>query len=155
VEAALQELIDRQKIVHLLHEYCRGLDLMDLAVVEAVFSPDCVVDYGAKPGMRTESAEALIEGLRALMWRWVRTAHHVSNEQIWFESADAARAVSYVDAWHEFPDGTTTTLLGQYHDRLARTADGWRITHRRLLMAGSEGGWDVPNHRLERQAPPP
>jgi hypothetical protein len=151
----LQELVDRQEIVHLLHEYCRGLDLMDLAIVEAVFTRDCIVDYGAEPGMRTDSAAAVIDGLRALMWRWTRTAHHLSNEQIWFDEqdGDAARGISYVLAWHEFPDGTTTTLFGQYHDRFARTADGWRIAHRRLLMAGHEGNWDVPNHRLERQAP--
>jgi hypothetical protein len=155
VDAALQELVDRQEIVHLLHEYCRGLDLMDLAVVEAVFTPDCIVDYGAEPGMRTESAAAVIAGLRALMWRWSRTAHHLSNEQIWFDGPDAARGVSYVLAWHEFPNGTTATLWGQYHDRFTRTAGGWRIRHRRLLMAGHDDNWDVSNHRLERRAPSP
>lgn len=154
MDATLRELVDRQAIVHLLHEYCRGLDSMDLDVVQAVFTPDVVVDYGDQPGMRTESAEAVIAGLRGLMWRWVRTSHHLSNEQIWFEGPDAARGICYVLAWHEFPDGRTATLWGQYHDRFVRVHEGWRIAHRRLVMAGSDAHWDVPNHPLVRRPPP-
>jgi ketosteroid isomerase-like protein len=36
-------LADRQEIADLLAEYCRALDLMDLAAIARVFTEDCRV----------------------------------------------------------------------------------------------------------------
>lgn len=149
----LTELLDRQDITHLLHEYCRGLDVMDLDAVARVFTDNCVVEYGPEPRLRSCGAAALASDLRRL-WRWSRTSHHLSNIQVAFEDESHARALSYVIAWHERPDGSTGSLWGQYHDRLVRTDSGWRIAERRQVMNGNDAGFDVNIPRLERHNPP-
>ena len=48
-----QKLIDEREITDRLHDYCRALDLMDLAI--HVFTADCVVEFG--PDERLASAQ--------------------------------------------------------------------------------------------------
>jgi hypothetical protein len=44
----LQALDDRVAIAELLHDYCRGLDAMDLDCIPALVTEDCVVSYGPR-----------------------------------------------------------------------------------------------------------
>jgi len=144
---------DRQEISDLLIEYCRALDLMDLPAIARVFTEDCEVEYGPEDRLRSRGAAGVAKSLER-MWRWARTSHHLSNIQIAFEGSDRARAVSYVLAWHERPDGSTATVMGQYHDELMRGQNGWRIARRRMEMNGSDAGFTVNLHRTRRQKPP-
>jgi ketosteroid isomerase-like protein len=153
-ERQLRELVDRQAITELLNEYCRALDLMDLDSVAAVFTADCVVEYGPEERLRSRGAAGVAQSLQR-MWRWARTSHHLSNVQIVFKGANAARATSYVLAWHERPDGSTATIWGQYQDILTRTPAGWRIARRTQMMNGNDAGFTVNIHRLKRRKPPP
>ena len=152
-DARIERLVDRQEIADLLTEYCRALDLMDLAAIARVFTADCRVEYGPEERLQSQGAEGVAKSLER-MWRWARTSHHLSNIQVEFESADAARAVSYVIAWHERPDGSTATVLGQYHDRLRRTDAGWRIAERRMLMNGNTEGFTVNLYGTPRRPAP-
>lgn len=147
------ELLDRQQITQLIYEYCRTLDEMDLDGLVGLFTTDCVVDYGPEPRLHSAGAAALREDLTR-MWRWARTSHHSSNVQVEFVDDDTATACSYVLAWHEAQDGTTATMMGQYHDRLVRTADGWRIAHRRQLLTGNDAGFTVGINRFHRRPDP-
>jgi ketosteroid isomerase-like protein len=149
VVAALR---DRQEITDVIYEYCRALDAMDLDALAALFTVDCEVDYG--PQIQSHGAAALRRDLER-MWRWARTSHHSSNVQIDFVDADTATACSYVMAWHEAPDGTTATMMGQYHDRLRRGPSGWRIAERRQVMTGNDAGFTVGINRFERLPRPP
>ena len=68
------------------------------------------------------------------------THHYISNIEINFESADKARSLCYLHAWHRPVDGGPDfTLYAQYHDIWTRTEDGWRIKERRLKTAGTVG----------------
>jgi ketosteroid isomerase-like protein len=147
----LAELRDRQEITELIYEYCRALDEMDLDALVALFTPDCVVDYG--PQIRSEGAAALRRDL-ARMWRWARTSHHSGAVQVTFESPDSAVVCSYVLAWHEAPDGSTATMMGQYHDQVRRTAAGWRIASRRQVLTGNDAGFTVAINPFERRPDP-
>jgi ketosteroid isomerase-like protein len=149
----LGELRDRRRITDLIHEYCRSLDAMDLDALVQLFTADCTVDYGPEPPLQSHGAQALQRDL-ARMWRWSRTSHHSSNVQIDFVDADTATACSYVLAWHEAPDGSTATMMGQYRDRLVREPDGWRIAHRRQVMTGNDAGFTVRINRFERLPDP-
>jgi ketosteroid isomerase-like protein len=146
----LADLRDRQQITELIFEYCRTLDAMDLDALVALFTPDCVVDYGPEPRLRSDGADGLRRDL-ARMWRWARTSHHSSNVQIDLVADDAATACSYVLAWHEAPDGSTATMTGQYHDRLVRTDGRWRIAARRQVMTGNDAGFTVGINPFERR----
>lgn len=142
------ELVDRALVTDLIHEYCRALDAMELDALAALFTDDCLVEYG--PTLYSHGVRALRSDL-ARLWRWSRTAHHSSNVQLRFTDVDTALATSAVWAWHEAPDGTTATMTGQYHDTAVRTADGWRIARRRQYMTGSDPGFTVDIHRLVRR----
>ncbi len=152
-DQALRELVDRQQINDTLIAYCCALDRMDLPAIAVLFTRDCVVDYGPDDRLRSHGSAALATSL-ARMWRWSRTSHHLSNIQVTFDDASSATAVSYVHAWHERPDGSTATILGQYEDRLVRESGGWRIAKRRMLMNGCDAGFTVDIHRFERISPP-
>lgn len=149
----LLELQDRQAISDVLVTYCCALDCMDLNTLAKLFTADCIVDYGPDARLKSHGSAALAKSLQR-MWRWSRTSHHLSNIKIQFESKDEAKAISYVFAWHERPDGSTATILGQYHDRLQRQAEEWRIAYRRMFMNGCDAGFTVDIHRFERSAAP-
>ena len=150
----LRRLVDREQIAEILVEYCTALDAMDLPRLAALFTQDCIVDYGAHEQLRSEGAEHLAESLQR-MWRWSRTSHHLTNVRIRFDDDDSAQVRSYVHAWHERENGSTATVYGQYHDRFVRSGAEWRIAERRMLMNGCDAGFTVDIHPFERCSPPP
>lgn len=149
----LRGLLDRREIADVLIDYCRHLDRMALDELAALFTEECRVVFGPDPRLAAEGRAAL-EASLARMWRWRRTAHHLANVRIWLDGPDAARAESCVQAWHEKPDGGTATVFGRYLDRLARTAEGWRIAERRMDMNGADAGFRVAIPQAPRRPPP-
>ena len=147
----LQELLDKQAITEVLIDYCRWLDDMALDDLAALFTEDCAVSYGPEPGLESRGRAALAKSLER-MWRWSRTSHHLANPRVWLDG-DRARAVSYVEAWHERPDGTTATIWGQYRDRLARQDGRWLIAERWMGMNGADAGFTVNIHPRHRRPP--
>ncbi|MCU0908982.1 MAG: nuclear transport factor 2 family protein [Rhodobacteraceae bacterium] len=145
---------DRAAIADLLADYCRHLDAMDLPALAALFTPEAAVTYGDAPALNA-AGRAAIEASLARMWRWRRTAHHLTTLRLWADGPDTARSEARVIAWHERGDGRTATVHGRYLDRLVRGADGWRIAHRRMEELGSDAGFTVPLHPAPRAAPPP
>ena len=152
-ERLLRRLVERQAITDILIEYCTALDRMDLGRLGSLFTEDCVAEYGPEEWLQSRGRKALEQSL-ARMWRWSRTSHHLSNVQIEFSADDAAFVRSYVHAWHERDDGTSATILGQYHDRFVREHEGWRIAERRMVMNGSDAGFKVNINPFERLSPP-
>lgn len=149
---AVARLLAEREIEAVLVDYCRHLDAMDLPWLAALFTEDAHVVYGPDPRLEAKGREE-IEASLARMWRWRRTAHHLSNVRVWIDSADTARAESAVWAWHEAADGSEASVYGVYHDRFVRDG-GWRIAERRMEMRGASGGFRVPITPAWR-APPP
>lgn len=145
---------DRFAIHDLLTDYCLHLDRMDLGALARLFTADCEVIYGPDPQLTAWGAAAL-EASLSRMWRWRRTAHHLSNIRLWPDGTDHVLSESYVMAWHERPDGTTATVFGRYLDRMTRTPDGWRIAQRRMEMNGADAGFRVAIPQAQRHPPPP
>lgn len=152
-DKASHRLQDEREITAVLTEYCYALDCMDLLRLSALFTDDCVVDYGPDERLQSRGAAALAKSLER-MWRWSRTSHHLSNVLVEFDGDDAANVRSYVHAWHERPDGSNATILGQYHDRFLRSGGLWHIETRRMLMNGCDAGFTVNINRLERKSAP-
>lgn len=148
------EVEDKILIGEVLSGYCRMLDTMALENVDAYFTEDCSVEFGADPRLNAQGSTDLASKLSRL-WRWRRTAHHLSNVEIQFSDQDRASAMSYVLAWHQQDDGTTAILYGVYRDTLIRTEKGWRISHRRQEMNGSEPAFPIGIFPAERRPPPP
>jgi hypothetical protein len=152
LDVALRRLLDRQEIVDLVHAYCRNVDLVRPAEIAALFTDDCVVDYGPGLGEPTRGAAELEERLGRGLPRFAATSHHVSNIQVDFdESGDTATGCTYLYAWHRYPGGSAPDahLWAQYHDRFVRTPAGWRIAERTLKVAGQEA-FDVDWYPIGR-----
>ena len=149
LETIVQELSDRQEIANILHQYCRGMDLLDMDLIAGAFTEDGLLDIGPEPRLQTRGASAIHEAMKR-MKRFIRSSHHLSNIQIEFQGADHARCVSYVLAWHETADGHCGTMMGQFHDEFIRIPIGWRISSRQLRMSGSDAGFQLNVHRAAR-----
>jgi len=144
--AALARVVDRAAIADLVYEYARTMDLNLPSELAALFTEDCVVDYGEGLGGRIDGRAALERFVADSLPNVEATSHHVSNVQVRFEGPAAATGVAYLYAWHRFADERQdATLWGQYHDRFVRTSSGWRIAQRTLRVAGEEamgfGAW--------------
>jgi hypothetical protein len=136
----IEELMARQRIADVIHAYCLHVDRNEPKKVAALFSTDCVVDYGPGLGGPIDGAEALAAALAPGLARFEATHHQVSNIQLAFESRNRATGLTYVTAWHRFPGDTPdATLYGQYHDVFVRTHGQWQIAERRLRASGQTG----------------
>jgi uncharacterized protein (TIGR02246 family) len=134
---AVRELVDRQAIADLVHAYCLHFDQNEPEAVAALFTDDATVDYG--PETATIVGAASIAGTIAvgLETIFAATSHHVSNIRIVFDGPDAATGVTYLYAWHRYPDDRADAeLWARYHDRFVRTGDRWSIAERTLRVAG-------------------
>lgn len=137
IERTLRELVDRQAITDLIHAYCERFDRNDPEGVADLFTPDAVIDYNPDTAniLGADMAKTITVGLRDV---FAASSHHVSNIMITLESADEARSLCYIDAWHRYRDGSPDGFLwGRYLNRYRRTADGWRITSLLLQGAGT------------------
>ncbi|MEL6205748.1 MAG: nuclear transport factor 2 family protein [Pseudomonadota bacterium] len=150
----LARLVAHREITDVLVDYCRHLDAMDLAGLAALFTAECRVTYGPDPRLEARGRGAL-EASLARMWRWRRTAHHLSTIRIWIESGDSAQSESAVWAWHEAQDGTAAGVYGLYHDKLVHDGGRWLISERRMEMRGTGGAFRVPVPPAYRAPPPP
>jgi 3-phenylpropionate/cinnamic acid dioxygenase small subunit len=152
-ESQPRELADRVEINDLLIDYCRYIDRAELGSLVALFTENCVVEYGPGAGFSSRGRAVLERDLQRV-WRFRRTAHHLSNIQIHFKGMDHASVVSSVMAWHESPDRSTALLYGRYDDDIIRTRAGWRISRRKLTNVGGDPVFDEIFYPGER-APAP
>jgi hypothetical protein len=139
--ATVQRLVDQDAIARVLYDYTYYLDLNETDQLLELFTPDCHVAYGPEHG--ADGVEAYRETLQGDKFGvgafFAGTSHHVSNVVIDFVDEDTVNVRSVLYAWHKYnrerPDGI---VMGQYHDILVRTPDGWRIKRRELKHAGTE-----------------
>jgi len=152
--ALLAQLADKQAITEVLFAYCNHLDRMELDALAALFTEDCVVDYGPEPHLHSAGSAGLRRDLER-MWRWARTAHLLANVTVSLgPGAGRAAALSAVLAWHERPDGSTATMMGHYVDELVKVEDHWLISRRRQELLGNDAGFTVNINPFERLARP-
>ncbi len=133
VDERLRLLCDRLEIDDLLIRYATAIDTRDWAGLDSVFTADARLDYRSAGGIRgpfPEVRQWLSEVVPTFSW----TQHLVVNRAVDIDAAGrTARASSIFHNPNQLViDGEPWlfTVGGRYHDRLARTATGWRITSR-------------------------
>ena len=136
--AALRRLVDKDKIVDLVHRYSYCVDHRLYDDVVALFTEDCVVDYGHGNSPPVRSRAALRQLFGHPKGGFEATSHHNANVLVTFGDDDNANVLTSVYAWHTLNDGVTPRLWGYYHDSVARTSEGWRIAKRELRVLGVE-----------------
>ena len=138
MEDALQEIVDRQEIVDLTIAYAWLLDHGPRERLDTVFTADAVCDYMSEI---VEGLPAIIEKVTNALGSLDASQHIVSNQQVSIDG-DTATCRCYLHAQHTLrgtKGGDNFVIAGRYDDELIRTADGWRITFRKLSRDWTEG----------------
>lgn len=126
-------LADRLEIDDLLTRYATVIDTRRWDQFDQVFTVDATLDYRSAGGIRGTFAEVTswLAGVLP-MFEW--TQHLVLNRAVdLVEGADVATShSSFLNPNGLVVDGAPWLFVvgGAYHDRLARSAGGWRIVHR-------------------------
>ena len=122
----IQTLADRAEITDLFVNLGRCLDDHDFDGLKDVFTDDVV---GTTPGGTQEGRQALIDQARRNHESYERLAHQVTSMLVDVDG-DAASVRAYVTGAFGHADSPepVRVLVGQYRNKLVRTADGWRIS---------------------------
>ena len=93
--------------------------------VAALYAEDGVMIRPTAPDAPVHGREAILAAFKS---RPARTTRHVcSNVVITVEGPDKATGISAMLLF----TGAATPLVGSFHDKFVRTADGWRFAERR------------------------
>ena len=98
---------------------------------ESVFAKDATADLH---GVHCDGQDAIIARIERPISRLDATQHLVGNHQVHVDG-DTATHRCYLQSQHVkrgTPGGDNFLIGGTYEDRLARTPEGWRITHRTM-----------------------
>jgi 3-phenylpropionate/cinnamic acid dioxygenase small subunit len=136
----IESLADRLEIADLLNRYGWALDDRDWARLATCFTADAVGLYGPVLG-RQEGLAAITRICRAALEPLDSSQHLIGSHQI-DVAGDTARSRCHLHAQHTkagTPGGDHFTLGGTYVDELVRTAAGWRIRQRELIVLWQEG----------------
>lgn len=136
---------DREAIVAVLTHYAVGLDARDWVLWRSVFVDEVVFDLSSWNGVapRPLESDRVVAAQARIFAEFAETQHFFTNHRITVDG-DRARAQMHMRAEHWLAnpgiEGTDRyTMFGYYDDRLARTADGWKITEMQLNVTRTEG----------------
>jgi hypothetical protein len=127
-----QDLADRIEIDDLLTRYATGIDRKEWDLWETCFTGDAHIDYSAFGGTKGNVKEVR-KWLEETMAGFPMTQHLVVNREILIDGdAATARSAFYNPMGVPGGDGPDRLFFcgGYYHDKLVRTAEGWRIRER-------------------------
>ena len=130
----MDEITDRFEITDLLHRYAGAIDQGAWDVLDTIFTLDASIDYSAMGGAALPFNE--MKGWLAQMISHVPGRMHlIANIEITVApDRQLATSTAYLLNAMVFSPDNTTLIGGKYNDQLVRTADGWRISDRRLDM---------------------
>ncbi len=148
IESEMNRLLDEREIVSLAVRYCWALDERDWEALASIFITEATAQLGA-PGIR-QGREEIVEMCRLALTPLDASHHLVSNHQV-SVFQDMAVHRCYLQAQHvrkDVPKGSPNYMVaGRYEDQLVRTAEGWRIKHRDLIVTWTEGNREAVRAR--------
>jgi hypothetical protein len=129
---------DRADIIAITHDYCWALDRNEWHELDDVFLLDATAVLGSHTcADRDEIKQVCSAALGPLD----DSQHIVATHQVEIDG-DTATSRCYLHAQHIRRDaegGPHYIVAGRYEDDFVRTADGWRIKHRDLIVMWTEG----------------
>jgi len=136
----IQELADRAAIADAAIAYAMALDSRDWERLGSLFTDDAGWEYSGS-GERLCGPGAIVARISDSLARFDAT-HHLNGNHVTAVHGDEAEHTCYYQAQHVrlgLPGGEKFLGGGRYDDRLRRTPNGWRFTHRRIISVWSEG----------------
>ena len=116
---------DRTDLLERLRRLQKAIDTRDWDTIRATFTED-------GSGYGQTGLDAIVATMQAHLGGVGATQHLLGNERVEVDG-DRARTRSYVRVHHVGAgpmEGAFFEVMGEYDDRWARTADGWRLTSR-------------------------
>jgi hypothetical protein len=142
-EPSLQAIADRLEIDELLSKYAWALDTKSFDGLDEVFTPDAHLDYTSAGGIKGSFPEVKA-WLADVLPHFPTYQHYMTNKVITIDGDTATSTTSlYNPMGQQKGDRITFFYMGgEYHDRLVRTPDGWRIAERIEKTTWADG--DLP-----------
>ena len=140
-EAAIARLMDEREILRLNARYNWACYERDGDAYADLFVPDGVYESG-NSGSRNTGREQLAAGLVAAGQSAWLMGHVTADAVIDIDGDTATQRVFVLLYRRENADGENVFFAsGTYHDRLARTAEGWKYVHRTSFIDRSNLPW--------------
>lgn len=136
----VQDLIDARAIEQTLIRYFDRIDALDPFGAAAAFADDATADL--MTGKVYKGRSSIGRALARILLQYRHTSHHVSNHRAEI-GGDDATSVTYIYAFHRFPDDRIWHLWCRNLDRFRRIDGLWKITERVLIPLDSDPPWDL------------
>lgn len=136
MDAVMQEIIDTHLIKKALYRYPRGIDRLDLGLLESAYHDDAMDFHGVFDGPATEFAEIAMKSQA----KEICTSHMLGQSEIEFDGTDVAFVETYFFGTHlrnvKSRDNEPHILFmsGRYADRFDKRDGEWRIGERRVIQ---------------------
>ena len=140
---SLATLLDERAIVAVATRYCRALDTKDWSALDTIFLPDANADLASTSELI--GRDAIVDRIRSALSHLDDSQHLVGNHEVHVDG-DSATHRCYLQAQHvrrAAAGGPNYLVGGRYEDRLVRTAEGWRIAYRTLVVMWTDGNLAV------------
>jgi uncharacterized protein (TIGR02246 family) len=124
----------------LVTDYCHFVDHGEAARIADLFTEDGV---WRAPGVEMKGRDEIRSGFQVRQDNAARMSRHVCNNfSLDVTGDDRAEGVVYLTLYRHDGDPSRKTsplpgptMVGEYRDQFARTADGWRIASRRSIVS--------------------
>jgi hypothetical protein len=129
----ITELVAHLRIRKVLERYCRGIDRLDIDLINSAFWDDSTSDYGIYVGPGAGFAAAMTPQLAEI---YAQTMHVLGQSHIELQGAFAT-SETYIIAYHIRPGDTGNCVDvagGRYVDALEEREGEWRIKDRKMVM---------------------
>jgi hypothetical protein len=129
---------DEKAIIDLAIAYTWALDSKQVDELRSIFAADATADLN---GVECDGLDAIMTRIGRPISRLDATQHLVGNHEVRVDG-DTATHRCHLQSQHVkrgTPGGDNYLIGGVYEDRLARTPDGWRITHRTMRAVWTDG----------------
>jgi ketosteroid isomerase-like protein len=127
VAATMEAVRDRIDITDTIYRYASNIDRRDIKGVRDILHDDIWAQYGnAEPMVGGDAVAGWIdEATRDCVWQ-----HHLLSVYHVDVDGDRASVLVYHTSYQmmESNPGVVNQLVARYHNEMARTADGWKIS---------------------------
>ncbi len=125
----LQQLSDIEEIKLVKHRYFRGIDTVDMALVDTLFTDDIEVEFlGGDYRVALRGRANMVEFLHNSFHSGCQAMHHGHMPEITFTGADSAEAIWQLeDIFIDHEKGEHTYGSAIYHDVMRREDGRWKI----------------------------
>jgi ketosteroid isomerase-like protein len=131
IAVTVQELLDREKVIQLIHRYCFALDRGSVEDVMALFAPECAIRV--IPGQTFEKREAVNEFYSRLIRHRMSLVRHTVHNLVIELNGDLATAKSYWDVKGDLR-GQAVVLGGYYADQVNKRHGKWLFSEREIRI---------------------